>query len=110
MMECYQLANNLDPLLKPQNQSKTNKDKSNKSMEKSNDEKCKAKSKKNDSDVPAPKKTCMIHGPESSHMTDECQVVQEQVYQMKEAWKKHFSSGSGMLSSGTLTTKAKGTG
>jgi hypothetical protein len=52
----------------------------------------------------------MIHGPESSHMTDECQVVQEQVYQMKEAWKKHFSSGSGMLSSGTLTTKAKGTG
>jgi hypothetical protein len=87
MMECYQLANNLDPSLKPQNQSKTDKDKSNKSTEKSNDKKRKAKSKKNDSDAPAPKKTCMIHGPESSHMTDKCQVVQEQVYRMKEAWK-----------------------
>jgi hypothetical protein len=28
MMECYQLTENLDPSLKPQNQSKTNKDKS----------------------------------------------------------------------------------
>jgi hypothetical protein len=56
MMDHYQLANNLDPLLQPQNQSKTDKNKSNKLMEKSNDKKCKAKSKKNDSNVPAPKK------------------------------------------------------
>jgi hypothetical protein len=87
MMECYQLTNNLDPLLKSQNQSKTDKDKSNKSMENSNDKKHKAKSKKNDSDAPAPKKTYMIHGPELSHTIQECQVVQEQVYCMKEAWK-----------------------
>jgi hypothetical protein len=53
-----------------------------------NDKKHKAKSKKIDSDALAPTKTCMIHGPESSHMTYECPVVQEQVYQMQEAWKK----------------------
>jgi hypothetical protein len=45
------------------------------------------KLKKNDSDVPAPKKSCLIHGPDSSHMTNECQMMQEQAYQMKEAWK-----------------------
>ena len=33
----------------------------------------------------APKKTCMIHGPNSSHMTDECRTLQEQ--NEKEAWK-----------------------
>jgi hypothetical protein len=50
----------------------TNKDDSNKSTENSNDNKRKAKSKKNDSDALAPKRTCLIHGPESSHITDEC--------------------------------------
>jgi hypothetical protein len=78
MMECYQLANCLDPSLKPQNQSKTDKDESNKLTEKSNDTKCKAKLKKNDSDMPAPKKPCMLHGSNSSHMTDDCQTLQEQ--------------------------------
>jgi hypothetical protein len=48
MRECYQLADTLDPLLKPQNQSKADKDKSNKSTEKLNDKKHKAKPKKND--------------------------------------------------------------
>jgi hypothetical protein len=72
MMERYQLANNIDPSLKQQNQLKTDKDKSNKSLEKSIDKKCKAKSKKNDSDVPAPKKSCLIHGPDSPHMTNKC--------------------------------------
>jgi hypothetical protein len=42
-------------LLKQQNQSKTDKDNSKKSMEKSNDKKRKVKPKKNDSDVAAPK-------------------------------------------------------
>ena len=107
MMEYYQLADQLDPLLKQQNQSKTDKDDSKKLTEKSNDKKCKAKPKKNDSDVPAPKKSCLIHGPDSSHMTNECQTMQEQAYQMKEAW-KNISPGR-MLSSEmrTRTTKAK---
>jgi hypothetical protein len=68
MMKCYQLPNQLDPTLK-QNQSKANKDKSKKSMEKPNNKKHKAKPKTNDSVMLAPKKTCMIHGPNSSHMT-----------------------------------------
>jgi hypothetical protein len=55
MMECYQLADKIDPSLKQQSQSKTDKDESNKSSEKSIDKKCKAKPKKNDSDVLAPK-------------------------------------------------------
>ena len=88
MMQCYQLADWLNPSLNQQNQSKTNKDDSKKSTEKSNDKKCKAKSKKNDSDAPAPKKSCLIHGPDSSHTTDECRTMQEQAYRMKEAWKK----------------------
>jgi hypothetical protein len=71
-MECYQLANQLNPLRKQQNQLKTNKDDSKKLTEKSNDKKCKANPKNNDSDVPAPKKSCLIHGPDSSHMTNEC--------------------------------------
>jgi hypothetical protein len=87
MMECYQLANQLDPMLKHQNQSKTDKDDSKKSTEKSNDKKCKAQSKKNDSNARAPKKSCLIHGPNSSHTTNECQTMQEQAYWMKEAWK-----------------------
>jgi hypothetical protein len=78
MMECYQLTDSLDPLLKPQNQSKTDKDESNKLMEKSNDKKRKAKPKKNDSYTPAPKKPCMLHGSNSSHTTDDCQTLQEQ--------------------------------
>ena len=76
MLSTHQI--NLDPSLKPQNQSKTNKDESNKLTEKSNDKKCKAKPKKNDSNMPAPKKPCMLHGPNSSHMTDDCQTLQEQ--------------------------------
>jgi hypothetical protein len=59
----------------------------NKLTEKSNDKKRKAKSKKNDSDAPVPKKSCLIHGEDSSHMTNECQAMREQVYRMKEAWK-----------------------
>jgi hypothetical protein len=31
---------------------------------------------KNDSDAPAPKTSCLTHGPDSSHMTDECQIMQ----------------------------------
>jgi hypothetical protein len=56
IMERYQIADNIDPLLKPKDQSKANKNETNKSTEKSNDKKRKAKSKKNDSDAPAPKK------------------------------------------------------
>jgi hypothetical protein len=86
-MEHYQIADNIDPLLKPKDQSKADKNEMNKSTEKSNDKKHKAKSKKNDSDVPAPKKSCLIHGEDSSTMTDECQTMRKQAYQMKEAWK-----------------------
>jgi delta 1-pyrroline-5-carboxylate dehydrogenase len=86
-MERYQLADNIDPLLKPKDQSKLDKNESNKSTEKSNDKKRKAKSKKNDSDAPAPKKSCLIHGEDSSHTTDECRTMREQAYRMKEAWK-----------------------
>jgi hypothetical protein len=78
-MVCYQISDQLAPLLKQQNQSKTDKDDVKKSMEKPNDKKCKAKSKKNDSDVLAPKKTCMIHGPNSSHMTDECKLCKNKL-------------------------------
>jgi hypothetical protein len=56
-------------------------------MEKSNDKKHKANPKKNDFNVPAPKKSCLIHGPDSSNTTDECQTMQEQAYQMKEDYK-----------------------
>jgi hypothetical protein len=87
IMECYQIANNIDFLLKPKDQSKANKNEMNKSTEKSNDKKRKAKSNKNDSDVPAPKKSCLIHGEDSSHTTDECQTMRKQAYRMKEAWK-----------------------
>jgi hypothetical protein len=87
VMECYQLANQFDPLLKQHNQSKTNKDNSKKSMEKSNDKKRKAQLKKYDSNVLVPKRSCLIHGPDSSHTSDKCQTMQEQAYQMKEAWK-----------------------
>jgi hypothetical protein len=47
MMECYQLANQLNPSLKQQNQSKTDKGDSKKLTEKSKDKKRKAKPKKN---------------------------------------------------------------
>jgi hypothetical protein len=86
-MERYQIADNIDPLLKPKDQSKADKNERNKSMEKLNDKKRKAKSKKNDLDAPAPKKSCLIHGEDSSHTTDECQTMRKQAYQMKEAWK-----------------------
>jgi delta 1-pyrroline-5-carboxylate dehydrogenase len=86
-MEHYQITDNIDPLLKPKDQSKADKNKTNKSTEKSNDNKRKAKSKKHDSDVPAPKESCLIHGEDSSHMTYECQTMREQAYRMKEAWK-----------------------
>jgi hypothetical protein len=72
IMERYQIADNIDPLLKPKDQSKANKNETNKSTEKSNDKMRKAKSKKNDLDAPAPKKSCLIHGEDSSHTTDEC--------------------------------------
>jgi hypothetical protein len=55
MMECYQLTYQLDPLLEQQNQSNANKDDSKKLTEKDIDKKHKAKLKKNDSHVPAPK-------------------------------------------------------
>jgi hypothetical protein len=87
IMEHYQIADSIDPLLKTKDQSEINKDESNKSTEKSNDKKRKAKSKKSNSDAPAPKKSCLIHGSDSSHMTNECQTMREQAYQMKEAWK-----------------------
>jgi hypothetical protein len=80
VMERYQIANNIDPLLKPKDQSKTDKNKTNKSMEKSNDKKRKAKSKKNNSDAPVPKKSCLLHGEDSSHTTDECRTMREQAY------------------------------
>jgi hypothetical protein len=85
IMEHYQITDNIDPLLKPKDQSKANKNEMNKLMEKLNDKKRKAKSKKNDSDAPAPKKSCLIHGEDSSHMTDECQTMCKQAYRMKEA-------------------------
>ena len=87
LMERYQLTDQLDPMLKQQNQSKTNKDDNKKSTEKSNDKKRKAQTKKDDSNVPAPKKSCLIHGPDSSHTTDECRTMRKQAYRMKEAWK-----------------------
>jgi hypothetical protein len=67
-------------MLKQQNQSKIDKDDSNKSMEKLNDKKRKVQSKKNDSNVLAPKTSCLIHGPDSSHTTDKCQTMQEEAY------------------------------
>jgi hypothetical protein len=68
-MERYQIADNIDPLLKPKDQSKVDKNESNKLTEKSNDKKRKAKSKKNDSDVPAPKKSCLsYHVPHQSQV------------------------------------------
>jgi hypothetical protein len=85
IMECYQIANNIDPLLKPKDQSKADKNETNKSTEKSNDKKRKAKSKKNDSDAPAPKKSCLIHGEDSSHTTNEWRTMHKQAYRMKEA-------------------------
>ena len=87
LMECYQLTIQLDPMLKQQNQSKTNKDNNKKSTEKLNDKKCKAQMKKDDSNVPAPKKSCLIHGPDSSHTTNKCQTMHKQAYWMKEGYK-----------------------
>ena len=81
----YQIADNIDPLLKPKDQSKTDKNETNKSTEKSNDKKRKAQTKKDD--APAPKKSCLLHGPDSSHTTDECRTMREQAYRMKEAYK-----------------------
>jgi hypothetical protein len=80
VMECYQIANNIDPLLKPKDQSKPDKNKTNKLMEKSNDKKRKAKSKKNNSDTPVPTKSCLLHGEDSSHTTDECRTMRKQAY------------------------------
>jgi hypothetical protein len=85
IMERYQIADNIDPLLKPKDQSKADKNESNKSTEKLNDKKRKAKSKKNDSDGPAPKKSCLIHG--EAHTMDECRTMHKQAYRMKEAWR-----------------------
>jgi hypothetical protein len=81
------LISNVSKPLWQQNQLKTNKDDFNKSTEKSNDKKHKAQLKKHDSNALVPKKSCLIHGPDSSHTTNECQILQEQAYQMKEAWK-----------------------
>jgi hypothetical protein len=79
-MEHYQITNNMDPLLKPKDQSKTNKNEMNKLTEKSNDKKRKAKSKKNNSDAPVPKKSCLLHGEDSSHTTNECRTMRKQAY------------------------------
>jgi superfamily II RNA helicase len=70
MMECHQLANQLDPPPK-QNQSKLI-PMTLISQWKSQMKKCKAKMKKNDSNLLAPKKVGMLDGPSSSHMSDEC--------------------------------------
>jgi hypothetical protein len=85
MMGHYQLADQLDPLLYNKSNQKLIK-MTKKLTEKLNDKKRKAKSKKNDSTVLVPK-MCLIHRSDSSHMTNECQIMQEQAYQMKEAWK-----------------------
>jgi hypothetical protein len=45
IIEHYQIADSIDPLLKPKDQLKTDEDESNKSTEKSNDKQRKAKSK-----------------------------------------------------------------
>jgi hypothetical protein len=66
----YQIADSIDPLLKPKDQSKIDKDGNKKSTEKSNDKKRKAQTKKDDASVP--KKSCLLHGPDSSHTTNEC--------------------------------------
>jgi hypothetical protein len=79
-MEHYQIVDQIDPLLTQQNQSKNDKDDNKKSTEKLNDKKRKAQSKKNDSNAPAHKTSCLIHGPDSSHTTDKCQIMQEQAY------------------------------
>jgi Tfp pilus assembly protein PilE len=84
-MERYQITDSIDPLLKPKDQSKIDKDDNKKSMEKLNDKKRKAQTKKDD--APAPKKSCLLHGPDSSHTTNECQTICEQAYGMKEAYK-----------------------
>jgi hypothetical protein len=83
----YQLTDQLHPRLKQQNKLKTDKDDTKKSTERLNDKKRKAQPKKDDSNAPAPKKSCLIHGPDSSHTTDECRTMQEQAYWMKEAYK-----------------------
>jgi hypothetical protein len=93
-MERYQIADNIDSLLKPKDQSKVDKNESNKSTEKSNDKKRKAKSKKNDSDAPAPKKSCLIHGEDSSHTTDECRTMREQAYRRQNALVKNANVNS----------------
>jgi hypothetical protein len=67
-------------MLKQQNQLKTNNDNNKKSMEKSNDKKCKAQPKKDDSNALAPKRSCLIHGPDSSNTTNECQTMHKQAY------------------------------
>jgi hypothetical protein len=93
-MERYQIADNIDSLLKPKDQSKVDKNESNKSTEKLNDKKRKAKSKKNDSDAPAPKKSCLIHGEDSSHTTDECRTMREQAYRRQNALVKNANVNS----------------
>jgi hypothetical protein len=77
-MEHYQITDQIDPMLKQQNQSKTDKDDNKKSTEKSNDKKRKAQMKKDD--ALAPKKSCLLHGPDSSHTTDECRTMRKQAY------------------------------
>jgi hypothetical protein len=72
VMESYQIADQVDPLLKPKDQLKTDKDESNKLSEKPNDKKHKAKPKKNDSEMLVSKDPCMLHESNSSHMTEEC--------------------------------------
>jgi hypothetical protein len=49
----------------------------------------------------------LIHGPDSSHMTNECQTMREQAYWMKEAWKKHISGRTHLSEMQMWTTKAK---
>jgi hypothetical protein len=85
LMEHYQIADQIDPVLKQQNQSKIDKDDNKKSTETLNDKKRKAQMKKDD--APAPKKSCLLHGPDSSHTTDECRTMREQAHRMKEAYK-----------------------
>jgi hypothetical protein len=79
MMQHYQIADQLDPLHKPKDQSKSDKDESNKSSEKQMTKSLRPSQRKMIL-MFAHKKSCLIHGPDSSHMTNECQTMRKQAY------------------------------
>jgi hypothetical protein len=77
-------------------------------MEKSNDKKRKAQPRKDDSNALAPKKSCLIHGPDSSHTTNKCQTMCEQAYWMKEAY-KNISQAEDLIRNANVNNRRKGT-